>query len=72
MFELVQNADLAVGSLGIYIVLKCIEDLFESIFFACFAMDGSPDMAIGSTAQILFDFEGLKNMVLNFFTHYYI
>lgn len=48
--ELMQNRNLAVGSLSIYIILKSVKYFLESIVFSWLFMYDSPHMSIGATA----------------------
>ena len=58
--------------MGIDIVLKSVENLLESILFPGFFMKNFPDKSIGTTSQILLNFEDFKEMILDVFAHFNI
>ena len=64
-----QNWNLSVGPLCVYIILKSVKYFLEGVFFSRVFMNYLPDVAISPTAQKIFDFEGGEDVALDFFTH---
>jgi hypothetical protein len=69
VFELGEDGDLSVGALGVSGVLKGVEYLFKGVGFVGTAVDGLPDVAVGSTAQQLLGLEEMEDVLVDFLAH---
>lgn len=68
--ELVQQSDLSECSLGVCRVLERIKDLFETDCGLRLFVYGFPDVSVGAAPNFLHEFKSLKDMLLDFLTHF--
>lgn len=64
-----EKHDLSVGSLRIGGIIESIEVLLECFDLSGLLVGHLPNVAIGTTADLLVHFEPSKNVRLDFFTH---